>query len=125
MKKKTKNIIALMKDELDGKIMKELVGLSTKTYSYLIDDGGGDKKGKCTKKCAIKTKLKFEKHENFLEAAPLKNKINHLEKNKTDVHSLKKYHKEFRKNNKLMLKDSKDFKLKGIILLLKKLIRLL
>ena len=26
-------IIALMKDELDGKMMKELVGLSTKTYS--------------------------------------------------------------------------------------------
>ena len=80
MKKKTKNIIALMKDELDGKMMKELVGLSTKTYSYLIDDRGGDKKGKCTKKCAIKTKLKFEKHEDFLEAAPLENKINHLEK---------------------------------------------
>ena len=83
------------------------------------------KKRKCTKKCAIKTKLKFEKHEKFLEAAPLENKINHLEKNKTDVHSLKKYHKEFIKNNKLMLKDSKDFKLKGIILLLKKLIRLI
>ena len=115
-----------MKDELDGKMMKELVGLSAKIYSYLIDDGSGDKKGKCTKKCAIKTKLKFEKHEDFLEAAPLENKINHLEKKKkTDVHSLKKYHKEFIKNNKLMLKDSKDFKLKGIILLLKKLIRLL
>ena len=82
-----------MKDEL--KMMKELVGLSAKTYSYLIDDGSGDKKEKCTKKCAIKTKLKFEKHESFLEAAPLENKINHLEKNKTDVHSLKKHHKEF------------------------------
>ena len=111
--------------------MKELVGLSAKTYSYLIDDGSGDVrefrdiKGKCTKKCAIKTKLKFEKHENFLEAVALENKINHLEKNKTDVHSLKKYHKKFIKNNKLMLKDSKDFKLKGIIFLLKKLIRLL
>ena len=62
---------------------------------YLIDDGSGDKKEKCTKKCAIKTKLKFEKHESFLEAAPLENKINHLEKNKTDAHSLKKHHKEF------------------------------
>ena len=114
-----------MKDELGGKMMKELVGLRAKTYSYLIDDGSGDKKGKSTKKCAIKAKLKFEKHENFLEAAPLENKINHLEKNKTGVHSLKKYHKEFIKNNKLMLKENKDFKLKGIIFLLKKLIRLL
>ena len=78
--KKAKNIIALMKDELDGKMIKELVGLSAKIYSYLIDDGSGDKNEKCTKKCAIKTKLKFEKHENVLEAAPLENKINHLEK---------------------------------------------
>ena len=46
-----------MKDELGGKVMKELVGLSAKTYSYLINDGSGDKKGKCTQKCGIKTKL--------------------------------------------------------------------
>ena len=36
-----------MKDELDGKMIKELVGLSAKTY--LIDDGSGDKKRKCKK----------------------------------------------------------------------------
>ena len=38
-----------MKDELGGKMMKELVGLSAKTYSYLIDDGSGDKKGNVQK----------------------------------------------------------------------------
>ena len=31
--------------------MVKSVGLSTKTYSYLIDDGSEDKKAKCTKKC--------------------------------------------------------------------------
>ena len=77
------------------------------------------------KKACYKNKTQIWKAWKFLEAAPLENKINHLEKNKTDVHSLKKYHKEFIKNNKLMLKDSKDFKLKGIIFLLKKLIKLL
>ena len=31
--------------------MKEFVGLRAKTSSYLIDDGGEDKKAKGTKKC--------------------------------------------------------------------------
>ena len=38
-----------MKDELCGKIIKEFVGLGTKTYSYLIDYGIEDKKSKGTK----------------------------------------------------------------------------
>ena len=43
-----------MKDQLDGKIMKELTALKFKTYSYLTDNNDEDKKGKCTKKCIIK-----------------------------------------------------------------------
>ena len=39
--------------------MKEYVGLRTKTYSYLINDGSEDKKAEGTKKCVIKRKLKF------------------------------------------------------------------
>ena len=33
-----------MKDELEGKMMIKFVGLRAQTYSYLIDDGGEDKK---------------------------------------------------------------------------------
>ena len=40
-----------MKDELGGRIITKFVGLRVKTYSYLIDDGSGDKKkAKGTKK---------------------------------------------------------------------------
>ena len=44
-----------MKHELGGKIMTEFVALRPKTYSYLMDYGGSDKKAKGTKKCVIKT----------------------------------------------------------------------
>ena len=51
---KNKNIIGLMKDKLGGKIMTELVALKPKTYSYLIDDGNGDKKANGTKRMCNK-----------------------------------------------------------------------
>ena len=43
-----------MKVYLSRKIMTKFVELRAKTYSYLIDDGGEDKKAKGTKKCVIK-----------------------------------------------------------------------
>ena len=38
------------------------------------------KKQKDTNKCVIKRKCKFEDNSNCLEAAQIKNKLNHLEK---------------------------------------------
>ena len=55
-------------------------------------------------------KHKFENYKNCLEAAQLDDKINHLEKNKIDADSLKKYDKELIKNNKLILKTKQRFK---------------
>ena len=63
---KNKKIIGLMKDELGGKIITELVTLRPKTYSYLTDDGKEDKKAKGTKKCIIKKMIKFNDYKKCL-----------------------------------------------------------
>ena len=55
-----------MKDELGEKITTEFVALEPKTYSYLMDDGGSDKKSKGTKKCVIKRRLKFNDYKDCL-----------------------------------------------------------
>ena len=47
-------VIRLMKDKLGKKIMIKFVWSRPKTYSYLIDDGNENKKGKGTKKYVIK-----------------------------------------------------------------------
>ena len=57
---RNKKVPGLFKDELGGKIMKEVVTLRPKTYAYLMDDGSDHKKAKGTKKCVIKQKLIFE-----------------------------------------------------------------
>ena len=67
------------------------------------------KKAKGTKKCVIKRKLKFQDYKNCSEAAQIENKINHLEKPKIDVGSLKENKKEFIKN-KLILKTQQRFR---------------
>ena len=61
-----KKVIGLMKDELGGGIMTEFVALGPNTYSYLMDDGGSDKKAKGTKKCVIKQRLKFNDYKDCL-----------------------------------------------------------
>ena len=49
-----KKVIGMMKDELGRKIMKELIGLGPKCYSYLTDDGKIDEKAIGTKKMCNK-----------------------------------------------------------------------
>ena len=62
------------------------------------------------KVCHKKNKLKFESYENCLEATQLENKINYKEKNKINIDSLKKNHKQFIKSNKSILKTQQRFK---------------
>ena len=78
-----------MKDEVGWKIIKRIVGLRAKTYSYIINDGGKDKKPKGTRIC-IQKATEFEDYQKCLEATKLKNKLNHPEKNEIDKDSLKK-----------------------------------
>ena len=91
---KNKKVIRLMKDELGGKIMTEFTALRPKTYSNLMDDGNSDKKAKGTKKCVIKTVLKFNDYKDCLL------------------------------NNEIILNRKKDLKVKLIMYILKKSIRL-
>ena len=76
------------------------------------------KNAKETKKKCIKRNLKFRDYKKCLKVSQIENKINCLEKKKIYVDCLKEDKKEFAKN-KLMLKHSKDLKVKGIIFLLK------
>ena len=47
------------------------------------------KRTKGTKRCVMKRKLKFENYKSCLEVTQLSRKINHLEKNKINMHGLK------------------------------------
>ena len=53
-KKKSKNVIGLIKDKLGGKTIKEFFALRAKTYSHLIDESSEVKKQKNPKKCIKK-----------------------------------------------------------------------
>ena len=68
---KDKNVTGLRKDKLGGKIMTEFVALSSKTYSYLIEDDKNathvtKKKAKEKKKCVIKRVLQFSDYKDCL-----------------------------------------------------------
>ena len=65
-KGKNKKVIGLMKDKLGGNIMTQFAALRPKNYSYIMDDGKNDKRTKGTKKCVIKTILKFKDYKDCL-----------------------------------------------------------
>ena len=94
-----------MEGELGGKIMTEFVAfLRPKTYSYLMGDDNSDKKGKGTKKCVIKTILKFNDYKDCL----LNNKIilKSQQKFKSEAHNV--YTEEI---NKIALSNNDDKRL--------------
>ena len=55
---KSKNLIKLIKDKLDRKLISEFAALKPKACSYSMDDGNENKKAKGIKKCIIKQTLK-------------------------------------------------------------------
>ena len=87
--------------------MKEFVGLRAKRQSYLKDNN--DEKGKGTKKCAIKRKLKFQDYKTCKDPAQIERKINYLRK-KIIEDQTEEDKKQFVKNKKLILKTQLRFK---------------
>ena len=61
-----KKVYGFFKDELGGKIMKEFVALRAKTYAYLTDEDGAQKKSKGKKKCVIKQEFMFKNYKDCL-----------------------------------------------------------
>ena len=96
--------------------MKKLVELRAKRLVYLKENNDEDEKAKDTKKCFMKN-LKFEGYKKCLEAAEIKSNIKHFKKYKIQAYSLKEDQNEFINNNKLILEQNKDLKVKAIRLL--------
>ena len=100
-KGKNRKVIGLTKVESGRKSMSRFVGLRAKTYSYLIDNRSEHKKAKYARNASEKN-LNFKLYFNT--------KINHLEKHKIKIDCLKKFHKEFIRNKKSILKRRQRFK---------------
>ena len=62
---KNKKVIALMKDELGGEIMKEFISLRPKMYSYRTGNSES-KKCKGIKKCVVKKTISFDDYKRCL-----------------------------------------------------------
>ena len=122
---KNKKVIGVMKDDLFRQIMKWIVGLPPKTYSYLKDNGDDYKKTKRKsdkrQKCVIKRNFKFQDYENCLKAYQIINIVNCSEKKGTNADSVKEDKKNHK--NRVILKTQQSFKSESILLLLKKLTR--
>ena len=61
-----KKVLGMMKDEAAGKIIKEFVGLRSKLYSFIMDDGGETKKCKGIKKQVVESSIRHEHYKTCL-----------------------------------------------------------
>ena len=80
--------------------------------SYIADNNDENIKAKDIEKSVIKRKLKCEDLKNFLKGNQLLNEINNLESNKLEVNSLRKIDKEINKNNRSLIKNSTNLKVR-------------
>ena len=105
---KNKEAVNLVKDELEWEIMKEIVGLRSKTCSYLRENNDELNIVKGTKTCVVKRKLKFQSYKECFKSSEIINTVSYLEMKGINVGSLKEDKKEFIKN-KLLLKLQQRF----------------
>ena len=61
-----KKVLGMMKDEAGGKIIKEFVGLRSKLYSFVMDDGEETKKCKGIKKQVVESSIRHEHNKTCL-----------------------------------------------------------
>ena len=61
-----KKVLGMMKDEAAGKIIKEFVGLRSKLYSFVMDDGEETKKCKGIKKQVVESSIRHEHYKTCL-----------------------------------------------------------
>ena len=64
--RKNKKVIGLMKDECNGNIMTEFIGLRSKMYSVRIQNNKPIKKAKRVKSNVVKTSITFENYRDCL-----------------------------------------------------------
>ena len=77
-----KKVVCKMKDECCGKAIKEFVGLRSKMYSYIKDNGKGTKTAKEIKKSIISQDIKHEGYKKvLLESSKMHHKMKTIRSN--------------------------------------------
>ncbi|CAP20729.2 Protein CBG24022 [Caenorhabditis briggsae] len=69
-----KKVIGKFKDELNGKIMTEIVAFRPKQYAFKTDEGSEQKKNKGIKKSVVKKEMTFNDYKNCLENRTIERK---------------------------------------------------
>ena len=86
--KTNKKVIGKMKDEAAGVPITEFVGLRSKMYSYIKDNGSGGKTAKGIKKCVIKKNINHENYkETLLEHQQMHHKMRTIRSVKHEISS--------------------------------------